>query len=201
MKSISSLLTAVLLCCLYYDATAQVVTKGSHHLYLGYVPASSIRTTSLGSFLGPVVAGYRFALGKRITLGAELGYAYGNTGTHSFYYQYMSGPVIKLTDKTRYSVYCASARFDYHYVNRKRLDIYSGVMVDVLDGYYKYEVYTGNNSSYTSATGGLCIAGCRYMVHPNVGVYGEFTYREMGYGVLGVSVKLGKVVGNEALKK
>lgn len=191
MKNVTFLLSA-LLCCAFCISHAQVITKGSHHIYLGYVPYSSFKTTSLGKFWGPVIAGYRFALGKRITLGAEFGYGYGDMGTYSFQYQYASGPVSTLTDRTRYHTYSASLRFDYHYVNGKKMDIYSGVMLDGLQTYHKYEVYPSHNYSYGIASVGLCVAGCRYMIRPRVGVYGEFTYREMGYGVLGLSTRLGK---------
>lgn len=200
MKSISSLLAAVLLSSVFYNATAQVVTKGSHHFYLGYAPASKFKFSDYGGIFGPVVAGYRFALGKRITLGAEFGYSHGNTGTYS-YRRHIAPGIVTITDSRKYTTYNTGIRFDYHYLNRTKLDVYSGVMLEGLWTYHKYKVYPAYNYDYGLASVGLCVAGCRYMVHPKLGVFGELTFREMGYGVIGVSARLGKAAGNDAQKK
>lgn len=81
------------------------------------------------------------------------------------------------------------------------MDIYSGLSIDAMWERQVFDVHSAYNHDYGIFSLGLCVAGCRYMVHPKVGVHGELTVRDMGYGVVGVSARLGKAVGKEALKK
>ncbi|MBX2906624.1 MAG: hypothetical protein KF744_11335 [Taibaiella sp.] len=191
MKSISYLLCA-LLCCAFGIAHAQVVTKGSHHIYLGYVPASSVKLANSNYIAGPLVAGYRYALGRRITLGAEVGYAFGDRQRRTYTFNQPNNVTAVFDDGQKYKILTTGVRADFHYINRSRLDVYSGLSIDGNWVRQVFDVHSAYNHDYGVFSLGVCVAGFRYMFHPKLGVYGELTMREMGNGVLGVSAKLGK---------
>ncbi len=186
---IISIIATFFLCFIFDTVKAQVVKKHSHHLYLGYSFRNSFNSWRKGWFAGPVLAGYRYAIGKRLTLGTELGYGMGKTDAFSFT-GYQSSPPVILSDRVRYSVYAVSFRLDYHYINRTKLDIYSGLSIE---GYWKfqnYDEYSAYNSKNALGSLGICVVGGRYMVTPKIGVYSELGFRYLGRGVVGVSTRL-----------
>ncbi len=188
MKNIS-IIGTFFLCFIFGTVKAQVVKKHSHHLYLGYSFRNSFKSGHPGWFVGPVVAGYRYAIGKRLTLGVDVGYAMGKTDAY-YFVDHRSSPKKTLKDRMWYSVFAAGLRFDYHYVNRANLDIYSGIAVDIYDEYQKFDEYPAYNNHYGIGSPGLCFIGCRYMVTPKVGVYSELGFRIMGKGLFGASLRL-----------
>ena len=162
-------------------------------LSLAYGIHSAYNQERAGILIGPVIATYQFALGKRITMGVEAGYAFYKTDPFDFTYTNRNGDRVNVTSEViRYYRFIGGFRTDFHYLKKKRVDLYSGLRLNVGPIIEKYSVATLFDNVIFDLNFGLNVLGCRYVLTPHVSVYGEVGLGSTGNGTLGISTNLGR---------
>lgn len=173
--------------------SAQVVTKGSSHIFIGYTYpdfiSEFVQAHFGGSFAGPFTLAYQYGLLNRLAIGVQAAYSTGSTAPVSYTddlgqtHSYSAG----------YSVFALSLKADYHYLKNKKIDLYSGGSI----GYGKANAkITGDaNIQLPSSIEDIVLAvnvlGARYMFTPHFGAFAEAGIGTLGIATFGLSAKLG----------
>ncbi len=190
--------------CSFLPATvsAQVVTKGSSNIFIGYgqpnIPKLLVGGLWLNgnqaSGVGPYTFAYQYGLADKIALGGQIGYVSGTSGpigwddpnafggTNTYHYTFSM------------SIFTALAKFDFHYLKSKSFDLYSGAAAGY--GFVRFSFAGIENPDGASVAGGGFIysvtgIGMRWMFVPNIGVFSDFGYGAMGMVTVGFSAKFG----------
>jgi hypothetical protein len=175
--------------------SAQVVTKGSSHINVGYefpdYLEAFISSIIPLSTVGPFTASYQYGFSNRFAAGIQVGYLQGKT------------PELSITDpatgtlssyQATYGGLTLMAKTDFHYLKHNKLDLYSGLSAGVGFGAIKVIENKKITSSFSAdlIVWHIRLAGLRYMVMDNIGVFAEGGLFTMyPNAVVGLSAKFG----------
>lgn len=200
--------------------SAQVVSKGSSQIFIGYgapnFPAVILGVASWGSAIlgavgttatagavtesdnltsmGPYTFCYQYAPVNRLAVGLQLGYT---SASDEIKWQY-NDPLLgtfNYSYSLKLSMFTAMVKIDYHYLKSSRADLYSGAAGGY--GSIKYSI-TGNEDpggpkqqTVGGFTWAVNLIGFRYLIGGNIGAFGELGLGYMGLATIGISAKLG----------
>lgn len=177
-----------------HRATAQVVSQGSNHLFLGLGFPNIARLVldnvpeGASSGIGPIVLAYQSGIRNKLALGAQIGYTSATSG--EVFWSDPSGQ----SNAYRWAVSLVTiiAKADYHYLKSTRSDLYSGLGL----GYGIASVGTtgSRDPKATTLTGGgftwsVNLIGYRYMFSDKLGAYAELGLGSLGVVNIGLSKK------------
>jgi hypothetical protein len=174
---------------------AQVMSKGSHHVYLGIgapnfpVLFASALGQSGGSSFGPLIATYEYGIFRKLGIGVQLGYA--SYTTPWMEWRNNMGEVINYNISL--ALIPAMGRITWHYLNSDNADLYSGLGI----GYTlaKVTAHGDVDPAQASISAGTIafnvnLIGFRYLWTERFGVYTELGVGHNGIIVVGFSAKL-----------
>lgn len=143
---------------------AQKTLQEYDHLSLGYGLINSIKSHNRpGKYVGPFYATYQLPLGKRFTMGFGLGCAFGKTYPFTYTYTDKSGNKIIVDNEVlRYSSYMVTVRTDFHYLKKEKIDLYSGIYLDMARTMRKPQFVSWLGGGLFELATSLNLLGCRY---------------------------------------